>query len=77
MIRLHLNPSIVKHLNFNEQDKMLEIEFKHHIKVAKYFNIPLSILHDYIESLKEESAEQSNDAHQSNLKIVYSNFKAS
>lgn len=74
MIRLNLKPSIIKALSFNKKNETLEIEFKRHIKTAQCINIPLSILQDYVESLKlQDSLEDSNEI-QSNLKIVYSNF---
>ena len=77
MIRLNLKPSIIKSLSFNKKDKTLEIEFKRHIKTAQCINIPLSILKDYVESLKMEEITENECAFQSTLKIVYSNFKAS
>jgi len=77
MIRLNLKPSIVKKLSFNKKDKTLEIELKRNIKTAQCINMPLSILQDYVESLKQEEIIENVEAFQSNLKIVYSNFKAS
>ena len=77
MIRLNLKPSIVKSLSFNKKDETLEIEFKRNIKATQCINIPLSILQDYVESLKQEDIIENEEVFQSNLKIVYSNFKAS
>ncbi len=77
MIRLNLKPSIIKNLSFNKKDKTLEIEFKRHIKTAQCIHIPLSILKDYVDSLKQEDIIENAEVFQSNLKIVYSNFKAS
>lgn len=76
MIRLNFNPSIIKNLCFNEKDKTLEIEFKRNIKTAQHIKIPLSILEEYVESLKQEEIIENVDPFQSNLKIVYSNFKS-
>lgn len=77
MIRLNLKPSVIKKLSFNKKDKTLEIEFKRHIKTAQCINIPLSILQDYVETLRHNEIAKNEDVFQSNLKIVYSNFKAS
>ena len=74
---LNLKPSIIKNFSFNKKDKTLEIEFKRNIKTAHYINIPLSILEDYVESLKQEEVLENAEVFQSNLKVVYSNFKAS
>jgi hypothetical protein len=76
MIRLHLNPSILKSLNFNEKDESLEIEFKKDIETAQHINIPMSIIQDYINSIKESVILKDKEDSQTNLKIVYSNFKA-
>ncbi|WP_396600699.1 hypothetical protein [Algibacter sp. R77976] len=76
MIRLNLNPSIIKNLNFNKEEETLEIEFKRHIKTTQCINIPLSILQDYVETIKD--GHIINEDHcKSNLTVVYSNFKAS
>ncbi|MGB5418610.1 hypothetical protein [Algibacter sp.] len=75
MIRLSLNPSIIKKLNFNKKNETLEIEFKRHIKTAQCINIPLSILQDYIASLKNDDIMEVEDQFPSTLKIVHSNFK--
>ena len=77
MIRLSLKPTIIKNLNFNKKDKTLEIEFKQNIKTAQCINIPLSILQDYVESLSHDEIFEKEKAYRPNLKIVYSNFKAS
>lgn len=77
MIRLNLEPSIIKNLSFNKKDKTLEIEFKRNIKTAQHINIPLYILEEYVESLKKEEILENAEIFQSNLKIVYSNFNAS
>jgi len=77
MIRLNLKPSIVKYLSFNKKDETLEIEIKRNIKTSKCINMPLPILQDYVESIKQEELIENADPFQSNLKIVYSNFKAS
>lgn len=73
MIRLNLKPSLIKNLSFNRTNETLEIEFKRHIKTAECINIPLSILQEYVESLKLEDTKEE----QSNLKLVHSNFKSS
>lgn len=75
MIRLQLNPSILKSLNFNKDNESLEIEFKKDIKAAKHIEIPLSIIKDYINSIKENILLEKDEENHSNLKIVYSNFK--
>ena len=77
MIRLNLEPSIIKNLSFNKKDKFLEIEFKSNIKAAQHINIPLSILEEYVESLKQVDLIEKVGEFQSSMKIVYSNFKAS
>lgn len=77
MIRLNLKPSIIKNLSFNKKNKTLEIEFKRHIKTTQHIKIPLSILEDYVETLRHDKIKESEDLFQSNMKIVYSNFKAS
>lgn len=76
MTRLNLKPSIIKNLSFNKKNKTLQIKFKRHIKTAKCINISISILKDYIETLKHTKTTEKEDTFQSNLKIVYSNFKA-
>ena len=75
MIGLQLNPSILKSLNFNKDNESLEIEFKKDIKAAKHIEIPLSIIKDYINSIKENILLEKDEENHSNLKIVYSNFK--
>ncbi|KAA5824776.1 hypothetical protein FPF71_08825 [Algibacter amylolyticus] len=75
MIRLNLKPSVIKNINFNKNDETLEIEFKRHINTAQCINIPLSILQDYVETLKDD--KENDDDYQPNLTVVYSNFKAS
>lgn len=78
MIRLSLKPSIIKNLSFNKKSKSLEIEFKRHIKTTQCINIPLSILQDYVESLRtDDNFDTDFTPYQSSLKIVYSNFKVS
>tara|TARA_R110001583_G_scaffold20724_2_gene79327 strand:+ start:104 stop:334 length:231 start_codon:yes stop_codon:yes gene_type:complete len=74
MIRLHLNPSIVKSLNSNEKEESLEIEFKEDVKTSQHIDIPMSIIQDYVNSVKESAFLKSEENIQSNLKIVYSNF---
>ena len=74
-IHLQLKPSIIKSLNFNKKEESLEIEFKKDVKTANHINIPLSIIKDYISSVKENIlTEHKADNH---LKVVYSNFKLS
>ncbi|SFZ91358.1 hypothetical protein SAMN05428642_10220 [Flaviramulus basaltis] len=75
MIRLHLNPSILKSLNFNKKNESLEIEFKKNVKTAQHIEIPLSIINDYINSIKENILSEDKDDIKSNLRVVYSNFK--
>ena len=77
MIRLQLKPSILKSLNFNKESESLEIEFKKDIKTAKHIEIPLSIIKDYVNSLKENILLENEENNHSNLRIVYSNFKTS
>ncbi|ULC58627.1 hypothetical protein MBM09_11925 [Flaviramulus sp. BrNp1-15] len=77
MIRLQLKPSILKSLNFNKENESLEIEFKKDIKTAKHIEIPLSIIKDYVNSLKENILFENEEDNHSNLRIVYSNFKTS
>jgi hypothetical protein len=76
MIRLNLEPSVIKNLTFNKKDKSLEIEFKENIKTSKCINIPLSILKEYVDSLREKELFIGKKNYQSTLKIVHSNFKA-
>lgn len=75
MIRLQLKPSILKRLNFNRKNNALEIEFKKNIKTAKHIEIPLSIIQEYISSIKENILYEDIDYYQSNLKVVHSKFK--
>ncbi|SFD28643.1 hypothetical protein [Algibacter pectinivorans] len=75
MIRLNLKPSVIKNINFNKKDEMLEIEFKRHISTAQCINIPLSILKDYVETLRND--QENENEFQPNLTVVHSNFKAS
>ncbi|GAA4940681.1 hypothetical protein GCM10023314_11870 [Algibacter agarivorans] len=77
MIRLNLNPSLLKSLNFNKKDNTLEIEFKHHIKTTECMDIPISIVKDYVSSMKEKGVSVINEDCHVNLKIVHSNFIAS
>ncbi|WP_308992205.1 hypothetical protein QLS71_018715 [Mariniflexile litorale] len=77
MIRLHLNPAILKSLNFNKKDETLEIEFKDDIKTTDCIDIPISILQDYVDSIKQSGMLDTDETHCSNLRIVHSNFKAS
>jgi hypothetical protein len=77
MIRLNLKPSIIKKLSFNKKEKSLEIEFKENIKTSKCINIPLSMLHEYVESLRRSEKFNNQEEHHSTLKIVHSNFEAS
>ncbi|MEP3836705.1 MAG: hypothetical protein ABJM36_03615 [Algibacter sp.] len=74
MTRLNLKPSVIKNINFNKNDETLEIEFKRHISTAQCINIPLSIIQDYVETLKDDKL---GDDFQPNLTVVYSNFKVS
>ncbi|MBP0904118.1 hypothetical protein ACFSKN_08455 [Mariniflexile gromovii] len=74
MIRLHLKSAILKSLNFNKKDKTLEIEFKDGIKTTDCMDIPISILEDYVNSIKQNGGLCIDEDHRSNLKIVYSNF---
>jgi hypothetical protein len=75
---LHLlKPSIIKSLNFNEKEESLEIELRKGVKTANHINIPLSIIKDYINSVKENILLENKENNQSNLRIVYSNFKVS
>ncbi|MDO7173212.1 hypothetical protein [Mariniflexile sp. AS56] len=74
MIRLQLIPSILKSLNFNKKDKILEIEFKDGINSNKCMDIPISVLEDYITSITESGVLDTHPKHHSQLKIVHSNF---
>ncbi|WP_445731065.1 hypothetical protein [Mariniflexile sp.] len=53
MIRLYLNPTILKSLNFNKKDDTLEVEFKDDIDTSDFLDIPISILRKYLESIKK------------------------
>ncbi|WP_298499758.1 hypothetical protein [uncultured Algibacter sp.] len=77
MIRLYLKPSIIKSLSFNKRLKTLDVQFKKHIKTTDCLNIPLSVLQEYVETIRSEEGIENDDSLQSNLKVVYSNFKAS
>ena len=76
MIRLNLQPSVIKNLNFNKKDKTLEIEFKHHINTAKHINIPLEVIKDYVDDLKyDDILLEENELYEPILKVVHSNFR--
>lgn len=77
MIRLSLKPAFVKNLRFNKKDETLEIEFKNHIKTSDCINIPLSVLHNYVETLKKEDLLEYEQSFLPKLKVVHSNFRAS
>ena len=77
MIRLNLSPSFLKSLNFNKKNDTLEIEFKKSIKTTECMDIPISIVKDYVNSMKERGFSVIQENPPTNLKIVHSNFKAS
>ncbi|GAA4896334.1 hypothetical protein GCM10023311_21300 [Flaviramulus aquimarinus] len=77
MIRVHLNPSIIESLNFNKNDEILEIEFKPDVNPAECIDISMSILKDYVNSIKPENTIETKNNFYRNLRVVYSNFKAS
>ena len=74
MIRLHLNPTVLKSLNFNKEDDFLEIEFKDCVPAENHIDIPLSVIQKYVDSIKENVIYDEKNNLSSHLKIVYSNF---
>jgi len=77
MIPVHIKSSLLKSLNFNEENKSLEIEFKKDFKNPKYIEIPLSIIKAYINSINTNILQENLHEHPSHLKIVHSNFNDS
>lgn len=77
MIPIYIKPSILKSLNFNEENKSLEIEFKKDVKTPKYIEIPIATIKEFINSLNANILLKNVQEHASHLKIVHSNFKDS
>ena len=77
MIPIHLKPSILKSLNFNEENNSLEIEFKKDAKTPKYIEIPIATIKEFINSLDANTLLDNVQEHASHLKIVHSNFNDS
>jgi hypothetical protein len=77
MIPIHIKPSILKSLNFNEENKSLEIEFKKDVKTVKYIEIPIATIKEFINSLNANMLLENAQEYPSHLKIVHSNFNDS
>lgn len=77
MIRLKLNATLLKNINFNKKDNVLEVEYKHEAINSDSMNISISTLEAYINSMKVDESLHLDKQQQQTMKIVHSNFKAS
>ena len=76
MIRLKLNATLLKNINFNKKDNVLEVEYKHEAINSDSMDISISTLEAYVNSMKVDKSLDLDKQHQT-MKIVHSNFKAS